>query len=162
VTGCGTSNPVGFTGLASAISFGQSGLNGIVTLPNTTSASTTVNIGGVAGILIAGAGPNTPVQLGRGCNQVIVTTTVGTPIANIAALVSPASAVVSIWRFSNATKQFQAGFFSDPAAPTDFATTGAISGTGVTGTTAQPGTSGNQITETYFICVNQAATITSG
>jgi hypothetical protein len=69
---------------------------------------------------------------------------------------------VSIWRFSNATKQFQAGFFSDPAAPTDFATTGAISGTGVTGTTAQPGTSGNQITETYFICVNQAATITSG
>jgi hypothetical protein len=162
VTGCGTSNPVGFTGLASAISFGQTGLNGIVTLPNTTSASTTVNIGGVAGILIAGAGPNTPVQLGRGCNQVIVTTTVGTPIANIAALVSPASAVVSIWRFSNATKQFQAGFFSDPAAPTDFATTGAVSGTGVTGTTAAPGTQGNQITETYFICVNQAATITSG
>ena len=78
VTGCGFGNPVGFTGLASGFSVsGSGGLTGIVTLPNTTSASTTVNIGGVAGILIAGATTTSPLQLARGCNQVIVTSTTG-------------------------------------------------------------------------------------
>jgi hypothetical protein len=165
-TGCGFGNPVGFTGLASALSPTTNGLGiGGVILPNTTSASTTVNIGGPAGILIAGATPTQPYALLRGCNQVIATTTAGTPIANIAALVSPASAVVSIWRFSNNTKQFQAGFFSDPNAPTDFNVTGGINAAPsntTTGTQAGPGTAGNQVTETYFICVNQAATIVSG
>jgi hypothetical protein len=73
--------------------------------------------------------------------------------------------VVSIWRFSNNTKQFQAGFFSDPNAPTDFNITGGINAAPsntTTGTQAGPGVAGNQVTETYFICVNQAATIVSG
>jgi len=166
VTGCGFGNPVGFGGLSSSLNTGSAGLGiGGVILPNTTSASTTVNIGGPAGILIAGATPTSPLQLLRGCNQIIATSTVGTPVANIAALVSPASAVVSIWRFSNNTKQFQAAFFSDPNAPTDFVVTGGINAAptlGNVGTTAAPGTAGNQTTETYFICVNQASTITSG
>jgi len=79
--------------------------------------------------------------------------------------VSPASAVVSIWRFSNATKQFQAGFFSDPNAPTDFVVTGGVNAApsaAVAPLGAAVGTVGNQITETYFICVNQAATMASG
>jgi len=55
LTGCGAGNPVGFTGLASALSTaGSAALNGIVTLPNATSASTTVSIGGPAGILVVG------------------------------------------------------------------------------------------------------------
>jgi hypothetical protein len=165
VTGCGLGNAVGFTGLASGFSVsGSGGLTGIVTLPNTTSASTTVNIGGVAGILIAGATTTSPLQLARGCNQVIVTSTNGTPIANIAALVSPTSAVVSIWRFNNGTKQFQAGFFSDPAAPTDFIGSGLL-GPGTQGNaTINSGSvaAGSQITESYFVCVNQSSTIVSG
>ena len=164
VSGCGTANPVGFPGLASALSTTGAGLTGIVTLPNRTSASTIVNIGGSGlPILIAGAEPNTPLHLNRGCNQVTSTTTVATPMGNIDGLVSPLTAVISIWQFSDSTKQFQVGFFSDPNAPTDFTVTGgAPSGSGVVGATAAPGTSGNQTTETYFICVNQAATIASG
>jgi len=166
VSGCGLGNPIGFTGLASGLSVAGSGsLGGIVTLPNTTSASTTVNIGGVAGILISGATITSPLQLSRGCNQVIVTSTIGTPIANIAALVSPSSAVISIWLFSNSTKQWQAGFFSDPGAPTDFIATQSIGSTSgaVTAIANGASTAGNaQVTQTFFICVNQAATIISG
>jgi hypothetical protein len=163
LSGCGFSNPVGLTGLASALSTDSGGLTGIVTLPNTTSASTTVNIGGPTGILIAGATPTQPLQLTRGCNQIVVTSVPGTPIANIAALVSPAASVVSIWRFNNGTKQFQAGFFSDPAAPTDFIATGlpAATGPAATGILTTP-SFGTQVTETYFVCVNQAAAIVSG
>jgi hypothetical protein len=175
VSGCGTSSPIGTTGLATALNVASTGLTGIVTLPNTTSASTTVNIGGPAGIQIAGATPISPLVLSRGCNSVVVTSYVGTPIANIAALVTPANAVVSIWRFSNSTKLFNAGFFSDPNAPTDFALTGYLSGTTApnaastiigaptysTATGAQTSTA-NQITETYYVCVNQQATIISG
>lgn len=162
-TGCGFGNPVGFTGLATALSPTSNGLGiGGVILPNTTSAATTVNIGGPAGILIAGATPTAPIQLLRGCNQVIVTTTAGTPIANIVALVSPASAVVSVWRFANNTKQFQAGFFSDPNAPTDFATTGGANAAPSNVAAPAAGAPGTQVTETYFFCINQAATIVSG
>jgi hypothetical protein len=171
LTGCGTSNPVGFTGLASALSADSGGLTGIVTLPNTTSASTTVQIGGPAGILIAGATTTQPLGLLRGCNQIIVTTTAGTPIANIAALVSPASAVVSIWTFNNGTKQFRLAFSSDPAAPVDITVTGqtaatqqgstTVAGTGGLAINSIPA-AGAQVTEVYFVCVNQSATIVSG
>jgi hypothetical protein len=163
--GCGSASPFGtlggFSGLATGLSQASFGYTGIVTMPNATSASTVVQIGGQFGILIAGATPTQPLALSRGCNQMIVTAASATPIANIAALVSPQSAVVSIWRFNNATKQFQAGFFSDPAAPTDFVTTGGTS-TAVTGGGNAITNNGTQITETYFICVNQTATIVSG
>ena len=174
LTGCGSGNPIGFTGLASALSTaGSSALNGIITLPNATSASTTVSIGGPAGILVVGASTNSPLALLHGCNNTIVTTTAGTPIANIAALVSPSAAVVSIWAFNNGTKQFRAGFFSDPAAPVDFNLTGGTAAT-QQGSTTLAGTgglaqvnntaiaAGTQVTESYFICVNQAAEIISG
>jgi hypothetical protein len=169
VVGCGQGNPIGFSGIASGLSTSQIGLTGIVTLPNATSASTTVAIGGPAGILIAGATNTTPGLLTRGCNQVVTTMTSGTPIANLAALVSPAASVVSIWRFSNSTKQFQAGFFSDPAAPTDFIAAGAVSTTTApqnlgtyTGGQAGAAQQGNVFTETYYICVNSNATIVPG
>jgi len=42
--GCGTGNPVGLTGFASALSTASEGLTGIVTMPNTTSAATTVSL----------------------------------------------------------------------------------------------------------------------
>jgi len=172
LTGCGAGNPVGFTGLASALSTaGSAALNGIVTLPNATSASTTVSIGGPAGILVVGATTSSPLGLLHGCNNIIVTTTAGTPIANIAALVSPSAALVSIWAFNNSTKQFRAGFFSDPAAPVDYNVTG-NTGASQQGGGVQPGTAlgqtsvnvanGQQVTESYFICVNQAAEIISG
>jgi hypothetical protein len=174
LTGCGAGNPIGYTGLASALSTaGSVALNGIITLPNATSASTTVSIGGPAGILIVGASTNSPLALLHGCNSIIVTTTAGTPIANIAALVSPSAAVVSIWAFNNGTKQFRAGFFSDPAAPVDFNLTGGtaatqqgsttLAGTGGLAQVANSGVAaGTQVTEDYFVCVNQAAEIISG
>jgi hypothetical protein len=186
IYGCGTTQPIGLTGLSTALNVAGGGLTGIVTLPNTTSASTTVVVGGPAGIQIAGATAVSPLVLSRGCNNVIVTSTVGTPIANIAALVTPQNAVVSIWRFSNSTKLFQAGFFSDPNAPTDFTLTGYLTGTVAPNSSstiisapsysyaynpASPTTAiaatgltvtGNQITESYYVCVNQQATMISG
>jgi hypothetical protein len=175
VQGCGTASPIGTSGLATALNVAGGGLTGIVTLPNTTSASTTVTIGGPAGILVAGATPISPLVLSRGCNSVIITSYVGTPVANIAALVSPANAVVSIWRFNNGTKLFNAGFFSDPNAPVDFVTTGSTSTTTapnaastiIAAPTYSPATgaltsTANNITETYYVCVNQSATMASG
>jgi hypothetical protein len=180
VAGCGTASPIGTTGLSTALNPAGAGLSvqGMIILPNTTSASTTVNIGGPAGIQVAGATPFSPIVLSRGCNSVVITSAIGTPVANIAALVSPANSVVSIWRFSNGTKLFNAGFFSDPNAPTDFALTGYLSGTTapngsnvvINGQTYSPVTglasnvpgSAAQITETYYVCVNQQATMISG
>jgi len=79
--------------------------------------------------------------------------------------------LVSIWAFNNSTKQFRAGFFSDPAAPVDYNVTG-NTGASQQGGGVQPGTAlgqtsvnvanGQQVTESYFICVNQAAEIISG
>jgi hypothetical protein len=83
------------------------------------------------------------------------------------------SVVVSIWAFNNGTKQFRAGFFSDPAAPVDFNLTGGtaatqqgsttLAGTGGLSQVANAAVSaGTQVTESYFVCVNQAAEIISG
>lgn len=174
LTGCGASAPFGTSGLVTGLSQASLGFTGLVTMPNATSASTVVNIGGQFGILIAGSSPLSPLILSRGCNQMIVTAASGTPVSNIAGLVSPQAAVVSMWRFNNGTKQFQAGFFSDPAAPTDFVTFGATTTANIgnlpAGTVTTPivgggnavVTTGAQLTETYFICVNQSATIASG
>jgi hypothetical protein len=104
-------------------------------------------LGQAPGIQVVGATSSNPLGLTHGCNAVIISSPNGTPLTAIAALVSPASAVVSIWRYNNASNGFQVGYFSDPRAPVTFSTTG----TGITGTS----------TETYYICVNQAATIVS-
>jgi len=141
--------------------------------------------GGRAFVTTARRGQNCPVVAnltsagtGRAVVQVFDSssldgTLTGTPIANIAALVSPSAAVVSIWAFNNSTKQFRAGFFSDPAAPVDCNLTGgtAASQQGSTTVAGAGGLSqvnngailaGTQVTESYFICVNQAAEIISG
>lgn len=137
--GCGSANALGTSGLATALNASSLGLNGLIALPNATSASTTIYVvSGSFTVTVTGS----PMTLTRGCNQVVVNTTAGTAVSKIAAAVSPASAVVSIWRFNNTTKTFQAGYFSDASAPTDFSTTAGGS-------------------EVYFICVSGAATVTS-
>ena len=100
------------------------------------------------GIHIVGATSVSPLQLSRGCNQVVTDSPNGASVAGIASLVSPPTALVSIWRFNNGTHGYQAGFFADRSAPVDFSSTG----------TGNAGRS----TEGYFICVSQAATLISG
>jgi hypothetical protein len=100
------------------------------------------------GIHIAGATSSAPLQLSRGCDQIVADSPNGAAVAGIAALVSPPSAVVSIWRFNNVAQAFRVGYFADTAAPTDFRATSA-------------GAAGRS-TEAYFVCVNQAATLVSG
>ena len=99
------------------------------------------------GILIAGGSPTSPVQLGRGCNQVIAEVPNGAKVAALVALVTPTDAVVSVWHFSNATKLYRAGWFGDQTAPTDFSAIGA----------PIPGRS----TDSFMICVNKSALILS-
>jgi hypothetical protein len=121
-----------------------------------------VNIGGPAGIQVAGATPFSPIVLSRGCNSVVITSSIGTPVANIAALVSPANAVVSIWRFNNGTKLFQAGYFADVSAPVDFSQTSGAAGSVPVGSAGILPAGGGTGTETYYVCVNQQATMISG
>ncbi len=97
------------------------------------------------GIQIAGGSPISPIVLSRGCNQVVATSPSGTPVAAVAALVQPAGAVVSVWRFNNTTQTYQAGYFGGSGVPVDFTRTGV-------------GQSGS-VTEAYFICVSQSATM---
>jgi hypothetical protein len=98
-----------------------------------------------SGIQIAGASAISPLVLSRGCNQVVATSPSGIPVAAIAALVQPASAIVSVWRFNNTTQTYQAGFFAGSNAPVDFTRTGAGAG--------------GHVTEAYFVCVSQSATM---
>jgi len=97
------------------------------------------------GIQVVGATNTAPLGLTHGCNMLIIQTQSGTPVAAIAALVAPAAALQSIWRYNNAQGLYQVGYFADPGAPVTFSTTG----TGKLGTA----------TETYLLCVNQAAEI---
>lgn len=99
------------------------------------------------GILVVGATNVSPLGLTHGCNLIIIQTPNGTPLASVAALVSPAQALQSIWRYNNATGLYQVGYFADPGAPVTFSRTG-TAGLGVA-------------TESYYFCVNQAATIVS-
>ncbi len=59
------------------------------------------------------------VTLFSGCNNVTLTWPTGTPTSEVAAAVTPASALIAIWRFNNATQTFQ-GFSPLPNAPNDF------------------------------------------
>jgi len=97
------------------------------------------------GIQVVGATTTAPLGLTHGCNMLVIQTRNGTPVASIAALVTPSTALQSIWRYNNAIAIYQVGYFADPSAPVTFSTTG----TGTLGTA----------TETYYLCVNQAAEI---
>jgi hypothetical protein len=66
-----------------------------------------------------GTGTTEPVSLFAGCNNVALTWTAGTPITTVAAAISPAGALESIWRYDNASGQF-AGFSPNPNAPSDY------------------------------------------
>ena len=158
LNGCGSGRPVGVTGLASALATaGNEGLNGVVTLPNAMTASAAVSIGSIVSIQVLGATPTSPVTLFHGCNNVVVVTTAGTPMANLAALVSPPAAVIGIWAFNNSAREFKAGYFNDPSAPVDFNITGVASGSSSATTVA----SGTEVTESYFVCVDEASNIRS-
>lgn len=79
------------------------------------------------------------VQLFTGCNNVASTYPNGTPTSQVAAGVSPASALIAIWRFDNATQRF-AGYSPIPGAPNDLVTLNRA--------------------DAIFICVNAPATFT--
>jgi len=98
--------------------------------------------GGPAIQVLDGAGLPSAMLLTAGCNQATIGSPANTPLASIAALVSPDGAVVAIWRFNNATKGYDSGYFADRAAPTDFALTSGAEGS-------------------YFICVTADASIAS-
>lgn len=92
------------------------------------------------GIQIAGATPISPLVLSRGCNQIVTDAPNGVPLAGLATLAQPQSAVISIWRFNNTTKTYQAGYFAGSSAPVDFT----LMGSG----------GGARSTESYMICVS--------
>ena len=100
------------------------------------------------GIQIVGATSVAPLGLTRGCNQVIADSPNGVPVAGLASLISPASAVVSIWRFNNATQSLQVGFFANSSAPVDFSTLGTLAS--------------GRSTNAYLICLSGSATMISG
>ncbi len=79
------------------------------------------------------------VQLFPGCNNVASTYPNGTPTSQVAAGVSPSSALIAIWRFDNATQRF-AGYSPIPGAPNDLVTLNRA--------------------DAIFICVNAPATFT--
>lgn len=66
------------------------------------------------------------VNLSRGCNEVITPANLAanTPVATVVGTVSPGGIVVSAWQFNNSLHAFQAGFFAQAGAPTDFNTIG--------------------------------------
>jgi hypothetical protein len=163
VTGCGSANPVGYTGTAAGLSSATAAINGPTVITNfeySPSASTALQIGSTSSIVIAGGTATNPQQLTRGCNQIVVTSSLGTPLTTIQALVTPGDTVASIWRFSNETKQYQAGLFNDPQAPTDFSVTGLVGENGAE-SAPPPGNLSNLVIESYFVCVVRPAKIPS-
>jgi len=92
--------------------------------------------------VLDGSGAPSQMLLTAGCNVVTISAPGGTAMSTIAAMVEPQRAILAIWRFNNATKQFDSGYFADANAPTDFSTT-----------------MGNE--GSYQICVAADATIAS-
>ena len=185
VTGCGAGNPVGFTGLASAFSTETGGLGvpTTVTLPNSTGASMAISIvANASGFQIAGTDSSTSEPLTvssttpplvQGCNQIIATSTAGTPLSQLAGLVMPAGSLVSIWSFNNVEKQWRAAWFADPTAPVDFNVSGGtadsqqdnetVAGSGGLARINNAAVlNGTQVMESYLVCVKVPATIASG
>ena len=100
------------------------------------------------GIHVAGATNTQPILFSRGCNVVITDSPSGVKVAGIVTLISPQDAVVGIWRYSNGAQTYNAGFFADQSAPTDFSLTGSGAG--------------SRVTESYWVCVSRFASMISG
>ena len=80
-------------------------------------------------------------QLTVGCNQITETTlSVGSKVGDwVSQNVQPASAVISVWHFDNASQHYKAAYFQEAAVPVDVPTfTTAI--------------------DAFFVCVNATAT----
>ncbi|MHB8577319.1 MAG: Ig-like domain-containing protein [Dehalococcoidia bacterium] len=104
----------------------------------------TTGVTGALGVLIlSGIGTPPGEGLSAGCNQVTLQSNQNTAISSLAGLVSPGGSTAAVWKFDNTLKHFIAGYFSTPGSPTDFGVTGGG-------------------TESYFFCVVQQSTITSG
>lgn len=120
----------------------DNGFGFIICTPTTTPTSSTgtssVPVGVTVQVLSGGGSEG----LNPGCNQVTVLTAPGTPTSTLAFRVS-GSQVVAIWHFDNATKMYDAAYFGTSGAPVDITATG-----------GGP--------ESYYVCVTQYATITSG
>jgi len=185
IAGCGAGNPVGLSGLASAFSTETASVLAANTgsLPNFTGGSAAVSIvANASGFQIAGTDSNTSQPLTvtsttppmiKGCNQIIATSTAGTPIAQLAGLVTPNDSLVSIWAFNNVEKQWRAVYFADPTAPVDFNVSGGtaesqqgsptVPGTGGLGQISNAAVlNGSQVMESYLVCVARPATVASG
>jgi hypothetical protein len=92
--------------------------------------------------ILTGSGSPAVQAFFPGCVGVTLTSQPGTPIAAIAALVTPQNTLVGIWRLDPLTQRYLAGYFSDPGAPVDFTVT-------------------NGGTETYTICTRYGGSIHS-
>ena len=100
------------------------------------------------GIHVASATNTQPILFSRGCNVVVTDSPSGVKVAGIVSLISPQDAVIGIWRYNNGAQNYNAGFFADQSAPTDFSLTG-----------AGPG---GRVTEAYWVCVSKGASMLSG
>jgi hypothetical protein len=78
--------------------------------------------------------------LATGCTQVIASLGAGASPAQLAGDIANPSALLAIWRFDNSTQRF-AGYFADPAAPSDLTALAA--------------------TDAVFVCVSSPTSITN-
>jgi len=83
--------------------------------------------------------PTEAISLVAGCNNVTLTWAAGTPTTTVAAAITPAGSLETIWRFDAGQNRFF-GFSPIPNAPNDYTAVGAR-------------------LEAVFICVRQAATL---
>ena len=68
----------------------------------------------IGNVFAVGAQPSTTIELAVGCNNLVLTSSAGTPTVEVAAAIEPSAALQAIWRFENATQRFH-GF--SPASP---------------------------------------------
>ncbi len=127
------------TGQTTSHSYASSGN---YTLTLTATDSTGVAVAATAVVVIGGgssSGPRT-VQLAQGCNNVALTFPDNTPSTTVANGVSPASALLSIWKLYDPQNQKYHAFFPGATQATDLPSINRL--------------------DAVFICVNAAATLT--
>jgi PKD repeat protein len=117
--------------------------SGNYTLTLTATDSTGVAVAATATVVIGGSGSSsTPrtVQLTPGCNNVALTFPDNTPTTTVANGVSPASALLSVWKMYDPQNQKYHAFFPGATQATDLPSVNRL--------------------DAVFICVNAAATLT--
>jgi Bacterial Ig-like domain (group 3) len=132
-----------WNGFNAGFTFAPNTSSTLVQTVNSGVAGTTGVTGAVGVLILSGVGTPPGEGLSAGCNQVTLQSNQNTAISSLAGLVSPGGSTAAVWKFDNTLKHFIAGYFSTPGSPTDFGVTGGG-------------------TESYFFCVVQQSTITSG